>query len=118
MHERSLVSALLIQVSDVLKRNGGDRVNDIRLEVGPLSGVEKSLIEIAFQELSTGTLAEGSALVIDEVPLTIHCLECGNESTLGSFDFQCEFCGSQRVQVTGGDALRLISVTIEEGEPE
>jgi len=117
MHERSLVSALLIQVSDVARRNGGDRINDIRLEVGPLSGVETSLIEIAFQELSKGTPAEGSALVIDEVPLTIHCLECGSDSTLGSFDFQCGLCRSRRVQVTGGDALRLISVTIEDGAP-
>ena len=43
MHELSICSALLDQVSDLAGRRGASAVQRITIEVGPLSGVEPAL---------------------------------------------------------------------------
>jgi hydrogenase nickel incorporation protein HypA/HybF len=114
MHERSLVASLLSQVSEALDENGGGLLRTVCVEIGPLAGVERVLVEEAFRELTPGTPAEGANLVVEEVPLTIQCRDCGTNGAVEHFVFRCRSCGSTRVRVTGGDEFRLMSLNVEE----
>jgi hydrogenase nickel incorporation protein HypA/HybF len=114
MHEVSLVRALLSQVGQIVDQHNATTATGIDLEIGPLSGVEVTLVQTAFVELVEGTRFAGATLSIQEVPLAIECLECGCESNLPGFVFRCVECDSGRVQVIRGDELRLLSVTVEE----
>ena len=116
MHEASLVRSLLRQVSDLLIAHNGQAVETIRVEMGPLSGVEGPLVEIAFQQLVNDTLCRGASLIIEEVPLSAVCRDCGVEITIERFRFRCTACDSPRVQVTGGDEFRLMDVDIQTKE--
>ncbi|HMP17422.1 MAG TPA: hydrogenase maturation nickel metallochaperone HypA, partial [Gemmatales bacterium] len=67
MHERSLIQALLAQVACLQAEHEGSTVQEIAVAVGPLSGVEPELLEMAFQELSN----DDARLVIERVPLSV-----------------------------------------------
>ena len=113
MHEMSLVRSLLRQVEDLLIDHGGESVSAIHVEMGPLSGVDRVLIELAFEQLVVTTFCADARLVIDEIPLSARCRDCQTEFNLEDFRFVCPQCDSQQVQITGGDEFRLLEVEIE-----
>lgn len=112
MHETSLVQSLLSQVAAVVADHADCRVETIRVEIGPLSGVEPLLIQSAFERLQVESSCREAELVIESVPLTCRCRDCEAEFELAGFRFQCPECGSSTVQVLRGDEFRLIDVTI------
>ncbi len=118
MHEASLVRSLLRQVSELLVEHGGDSVVLIRVEMGPLSGVERPLVEIAFADQVASTTCRGAALQIEEVPLSAICRDCGNEFDVERFRFVCPACESARVRVTGGEDFRLLDIEIRQTQAE
>ncbi|REJ92469.1 MAG: hydrogenase maturation nickel metallochaperone HypA [Planctomycetota bacterium] len=116
MHEASLVRSLLSQVSNLLLEHNGESVEIIRVEMGPLSGVERLLLEIAFEQQVHDTLCRGATLQVEEVPLSAVCRDCGDEFDIERFRFVCPSCNSTRVRVTGGDEFRLLDVDIQTKE--
>lgn len=112
MHEASLVRSLLRQVSDLLIAHQGESVEVIRVEMGPLSGVERVLVEIAYADQVDSTTCRGAKLEVTEVPLSARCRECRAEFAIESFRFVCAKCGSPHVQVTGGEEFRLLDVDL------
>lgn len=117
MHEQSLVRSLLGQVQDAITPHTDCRVDEIRVEIGPLAGVEPLLVESAFDLLAESSTLCGARLVIDEVPLSAECSACKEAFAVERYQFVCPACGSRRVRVTQGDEFRLVSITIEEPCP-
>jgi hydrogenase nickel incorporation protein HypA/HybF len=114
MHELSLMKSLLEQVRHVAREHAATQIKEIRVTLGPLSGVEPLLLESAFASRAFGEIFEGARLTIDTVPLTIQCEACGRSSTLAEFDFHCPQCGSPATEVTAGDAVILQQVVLEQ----
>lgn len=114
MHEVSLVRSLLEQVDEIVVSNHGRSATVIHVEIGPLSGVEPLLVQAAFMQLTANSPHRDTALVIDEVPLSARCHDCGTEFELSDFQFICPRCQSRDTTVIRGDAFRLMSVTIDE----
>lgn len=117
MHELSLVRSLLLQVETLVREHGGGRVGEIRLEIGPLSGVEPLLVQSAFAQLVESSAAAGAQLVIDEVPLGAVCSSCDRPFEVERFRFECPACASRQVRITRGDEFRLVSIVIREPQP-
>lgn len=118
MHEASLVRSLLRQVADLLAEHGGESVVTIRVEMGPLSGVERPLVEIAFADQVENTPCHGATLQIEEVPLSAVCRDCGNKFNIERFRFLCPSCDSTQVRVTGGEDFRLLDIEIQQAHTE
>lgn len=112
MHEVSLVQLLLQQAREVAVAQGGLAIEEIRVEIGPLSGVEPLLVSSAFDRLVAESSLHGARLVIDEVSLEAHCHDCGTNFELQDFRFECPGCKSRRVHVVRGDEFRLVSITV------
>ncbi|RMG35760.1 MAG: hydrogenase maturation nickel metallochaperone HypA [Planctomycetota bacterium] len=112
MHETSLVAALLRQVARLAREHRAAAVEEIRVEMGPLSGVERPLIELAFAELADGTVCRGARLRVEEVPLEAVCCDCGARFEIQRFRFRCRRCDSPRLEVLRGDAFRLVDVVL------
>ena len=112
MHERSLAAALLKQVVAHAAAQGAIRVEQVRVQIGPLGGVEPLLLKIAFEELAEGSTAAGACLQIDEVPLVARCLDCEDEFVVERFRFRCPACSSDKTRLIQGDAVMLESIRI------
>lgn len=113
MHEESLMRSLLRQVEELAETNEAVGVEEIEVEVGPLSGVESLLLSSAFDRLKESIpLCAAAVLIIKHVDLTMKCRDCGCEFVLPSFKFVCSQCGSISLKTLRGDALRLLNVQI------
>lgn len=118
MHEYSLVRSLLRQIRQILSDQPIQGLQQVSVSIGPLSGVEPELVQIAFDELVASFGFPGATLSIVRTTLEACCNGCGECFTVQSFQFQCPSCRSRSVRVTGGEDFRLIDLTVvEDGQP-
>lgn len=115
MHELSVCQAMIGQLEAVAAEHGAPAVLALRVQIGPLSGVEPELLERAFPLASAGTLAEGAALRLETLPLRVACTKCGAETEARANRLVCGACGDWQTRLISGDELLLASVELAPG---
>ena len=110
MHELSICQGLMRQVAQLAAENEAKSVTLVRLRVGGLSGVERPLLERAFEIARAGTVAAEAELEIEEGPVVVQCKDCGGRSAVPVNRLICQYCGEWRVNVIEGEELLLLSV--------
>jgi hydrogenase nickel incorporation protein HypA/HybF len=113
MHELSLAEALVELIEEEGRKHDCTRVRTVRLEIGAVSCVEPEAMRFCFDAVTRGTIAEGAALDIDIVPARGWCPDCAKAIAVSERLAGCPDCGNWRVQVTGGDDLRLKELEVE-----
>lgn len=68
MHELSLALALIDELEKAAQRESATRVTAVNVSIGEFSGVERDPFEFCFPLAAQGTIVEGAALSIEEVP--------------------------------------------------
>jgi hydrogenase nickel incorporation protein HypA/HybF len=118
MHELSVCLSLLEQVERIAGEHGADRVERIRLRIGPLSGVEASLLANAWPLAAAGTIAEHAALEIEAAPVRVHCTACGADTEAAANRLLCGRCGAWQTRLISGDEMLLANLELRIPEPE
>ena len=113
VHELAVCQGLMGQVAQIARRENAERITRILLSIGPLSGVEATLLRDAFPIAAAGTVAEGAELVVEEQAVKVKCLSCGAESDALPNRLLCAECGDYRTRLVSGDELMLMSVELE-----
>ena len=75
MHELSIAMSLVEMAAEEAEQRGA-RVLATHVRLGALSGVVKEALLSAYEMAAEGTPLEGTALVIEEIPVVIHCAVC------------------------------------------
>lgn len=113
MHELSIALSILDVSAEEAERQGG-RVVAIHLRLGPLAGVVKESLLSAYDLAREGTSLAQAALVIEDVPLVVHCPACAAERTLASIqELFCPTCGTPTPEVVGGRELEVVALELE-----
>lgn len=112
MHELSICEALISQVEAIAIERSAC-VRQVRVGVGPLSGVEPQLLEFAYPLACAGTRAEGSQLNIERTEVTVRCRKCGTRSAATPNHLVCPACGDWATELLSGDELLLLQVELE-----
>ena len=115
MHELAVCQGLLRQVEAIAREHGADRVTRIVVRIGPLSGVEPDLLAGAFPLAATDTRAARAELVIERLPVRVHCNTCGAETEATPNRLLCGACGDWHTRLIGGDEMLLASVELDRG---
>ncbi|RMH79497.1 MAG: hydrogenase maturation nickel metallochaperone HypA [Acidobacteria bacterium] len=113
MHEFSIVQSLLELVEEQARVYKAKEVKVIQLLVGVLSGVEPHLLELAFETIKEGTVAQRAELRIEVERLKLYCRECGKESEKEELNALCPHCQSLNTEIRGGQELLLKSLELE-----
>jgi hydrogenase nickel incorporation protein HypA/HybF len=116
MHELAVCQALIEQVERVARDNGARRILSITVSVGPLSGVEPSLLEHAYPLAAAGTVAEDAQLLVVPVPVRVRCRTCKAETETAPNRLVCGTCNDWQVDVVAGEEMVLQRVEIETAE--
>ncbi len=117
MHELSITSSVVDAVTESLAKYPGAKVLEVRLRVGALAAVVEDSLQFCWGIATEGTDLAGSRLVVNSVPVTVHCEACGADGELVSLqDFRCPKCGEPASDVRGGRELEIEAVEIEESE--
>mgnify|MGYP000063652164 CR=1 FL=1 len=69
MHELSVCQGMLSQVSAIAQQHGASGVSLVKVQIGPLSGVEPQLLAQAFPIATAGTIADGAVLEVATLPV-------------------------------------------------
>lgn len=107
MHEMALAESVVEIVERTAHDAGADRIGLVRLEIGALSHVEPQALRFAFEAVSMGSLAEGATLEIERPPGKAWCHDCSTTVELSQLGDPCPNCGGYKLQVSGGDELRV-----------
>ncbi len=110
MHETSLARSLLRQVAEISDAHAHAQVSEVRVEMGPLAGVEPVLLTAAFERLAADWGLERASLRIDHTPLEAHCTFCEATFAVAGFRFVCPRCAGTQCRVVRGEGLILESV--------
>lgn len=116
MHETSLVRSLVAQVGQLAAANGGGAVRQVRLQLGPLSGVEPALVMSAWEQLRVAANLGAATLEIDELPLMARCRTCMVEFEPVRFCFRCPTCGGTETAAISGDGVILDSIVLDDAQ--
>lgn len=112
MHEQALAESILDVVLEVA---GGQRVHEVRLQIGSLQRVGADSLQTCFEQLAAGSPAEAARLTVDEIPARIGCNACGAQVELTIPPFVCARCGASDVEFLGGGELLVDGVELESG---
>lgn len=107
MHEMSICESILQIMEDQAVAQNFSSVKVLRLEIGPLSGVELEALTFGFDVVTKNSLAEGCQLEIIETKAQAWCMECAHTIEIKERYDACPTCGGHQLQVSSGDELRI-----------
>jgi hydrogenase nickel incorporation protein HypA/HybF len=116
MHEFSIAGPLLNAALETAKAQGGLPIEQVRVQIGRLRRVMPEALTFAFNALGKGTLADGAALVWEEIPLRVRCSAC--QQVFQPDDdllWICPSCDAARGELLAGNELVLQSVVFKNG---
>ncbi len=114
MHELSLCYSLVELAEAECNKHKANKVTDVYVEVGALSGVEIGPLEFAFPEAIKGTIVENAKLHVQFVPLEIACQQCHKNCSPEPIHIICLHCGCKHVDIIKGRDFKLNKLELEE----
>jgi hydrogenase nickel incorporation protein HypA/HybF len=115
MHELSIISSVVDTVTESLAPYPGARVVEVRLRVGALASVVEESLQFCYGIATEGTALEGSRLVVNTLPVVMHCVPCNGDVELeGVQSFRCPRCGEPCSDLRQGRELEIEAIEIDE----
>ncbi len=99
---------------EAARADGARKVREVRLRLGVLSGVMEEALHLGYEAACRGTMLEGSRLVIEQVPVLIHCQQCSRDVEPESVQLMyCPVCGTAGGPLRQGREIELAALEIE-----
>jgi hydrogenase nickel incorporation protein HypA/HybF len=106
MHELSIAVNIIELVEEEAERLDGRKVSAVHLKLGKLSGVVKEALLNSYELACEETILRGTRLVIEEVPIAIHCSKCGARRPVQSTQLLCcAECGTPASDILEGKEI-------------
>lgn len=112
MHELSIATSIIKTAEKEVQDNGGEKVLEIYLEIGKLSGVELQSLLFIWELSSKGTVLQDSKLTITEPEGMAQCAECETDFKLEKIYDSCPKCNSPFKNIISGKELKIKKLII------
>jgi hydrogenase nickel incorporation protein HypA/HybF len=117
MHELSIAASIVEAVTESASAYPGARIKAVQLRVGALASVVEDSLQFCWELASEGSPLAGAKLVINMLPVIVHCDGCGADSEIeGVQSFRCPRCGELAADLRQGRELEIESIELEEPE--
>ena len=113
MHELALAQGVIDIVNSEAEKRSFARVIEITLAVGEYSGIVPECIREFFPIAAKGSPAEGASLLIEPIPASFRCADCGYEGAIARREACCPACGSETIKMTSGREFYVESLMVE-----
>lgn len=113
MHEMGVTRDLVNIVLDQAESHGATKVGVVYLQIGFARDIVDSILEECFQWMAKDTIAADAELVIERIPFTVRCNNCGtiypldvhNEET-----WECPGCSRRDYVLASGMEFRIAGI--------
>jgi hydrogenase nickel incorporation protein HypA/HybF len=113
LHEITVALSLLEGVQTTALEQGIERVSAVHIRLGALTGIARDALLFSWDVATEQTVAEGSQLCIEEVPLVVFCDRCGAERAPRSGSgLLCPECGTPSPQIVRGREMQLVAMEV------
>ena len=113
MHEYAVTENILELVATEAKKAGAGKISTIRLVIGELSTFVDESIQMYFDILSKGTVAEGARLEFKRVTAMFECKVCSFRYGTDSSGFDCPVCKGPGRLTDEGSEFYIESIEVE-----
>ena len=113
MHEYPITLSIVQISNEEAFKHGANKITEIRLKIGELSGLVPESLQVYFDMISQGTLSEGAKLVVEKIPIKFRCNDCGNESGVVGGIYKCPQCDSKDIKIINGNEYMIDSMEVE-----
>jgi hydrogenase nickel incorporation protein HypA/HybF len=113
LHEITVALSLIEGIEETARTQGIERVTTVHVRIGALSGIVRDALLFSWDVATVQTVAEGSRLCIEEVPLVVFCERCENErSPRAGTGLLCPTCGTPSPRIVRGREMQLVSMEV------
>jgi len=113
MHELSIAMSIVEVAAQEAAKYEAKTVG-VHLQLGALAGVEKDALLSAWQLARVQTQLADAELIIEEIPATAFCNDCGCEREVVSPQlFHCATCGSPLTDLIRGRELEIFALEVD-----
>lgn len=113
MHEVGLMQDILDLALEKARAQGAQRINQIHVRVGAASGVAPESLDLAFEVVKKGTIAEKAQFKVEAVPIVSYCPACNQEfRPVDPLLYECPQCHQISSEVHQGKELELAALEI------
>ena len=113
MHELSITQSILSIVLEQAKAAKVNRVTEIDLTIGELSGIVSECVEFYFELLSKDTIAAEARLSFHRPPTQLRCRNCSATFSPSDLDWTCPDCKQQSVEIVSGRECYVRSIEVD-----
>jgi hydrogenase nickel incorporation protein HypA/HybF len=113
MHEFTLAVNILDLCTDALKEHNAQKVTELVLEIGTLSGVEPSALETALESIKPHTILESAEIKFTICNALVSCRNCNAEFEPKDQFSPCPVCDNYGIKILAGQELFIKSITLE-----
>lgn len=113
MHEYSVTKGLIKMVVEEGNKANAAKIEVIRLVIGDLSTIIDESVQMYFDILSKGTIAEGAKLEFKRIPAQFVCTSCGHIYNKPKNGFDCPVCGELGRPTGVGKEFYVESIEVE-----
>lgn len=111
MHEYSIIQSLVDSVEAVASQHAGASVHHLIVRIGDLAGVDRTLLQTAYETFRAGTICENAEMTIEPVAPRWECGRCHVEIPSGAV-LRCPRC-NEPARLAAGDEILLQRVEME-----
>ena len=113
MHEITVALSLLDGVEMKAQEQRIERVNAVHVRIGALSGVVRDALLFSWDVATADTIAAGSRLLIEDIPLVVFCEHCEDErAPQPGFGLLCPECGTPAPRIVRGREMELVAMEV------
>lgn len=113
VHEISIALNLVEALTERAETEHVAKIEAVHIQLGKLSGVVEDALQFAWELATKDTVAEGSTLVVERVPLVVFCERCESERTIrGDPILVCPECATPAPAIVRGRELQLVAMEV------
>jgi hydrogenase nickel incorporation protein HypA/HybF len=113
MHELGVTENIVNIALAKANEAQANKVIQINLVVGDLSGFVPDCIQFYFEPLSKNTIAQGAVLHFESVPTQLRCRNCSAIFPPQDALWSCPKCKGQNIEIFKGRELYIESIEVE-----
>ena len=113
MHEYAVTKGLINIAVEEAQKVGAEKITVIRLVIGDLSTIIDESVQMYYDIISEGTMAQGAKLEFRRIPAQFRCVACGHKYDKPKKGFECPDCGSDGLPTGVGKEFYIESLEVE-----
>jgi len=113
MHELSIAMSIVEIATDHAQKDGAERVTEIDIEVGSLSGVVVEALDFAMEVAIKDTICRDAKWNIILIEAKAFCAGKKKEYDVSDLYSPCPFCGEYGHELKQGKEMRVKSLLVE-----